>query len=535
MKHVFNRNRIFASLVAIVMLLSAMALSISAMTPVEDVILAEAVYGVPEKIDGILDAAWDKAEENVSENSFENPANATDMEVKWRVMYDNVYLYFFVEVIDSTLGDADFEFDAWGNYYAKNSIHMMFDMGYDRYGGYDADDFYIDISCQGYFNGRGAGTAETVKSAVVLTDEGYNVEVRLDHTVFEKFKAEKGTCFGFDLWGNDCLAPITGRLWCLTWADTTGNSWWDASMMGTIQLGEIPAGVTPTVKEEIVVERYPGIPNDQADQLLNGSELKELGATFEGMTNLLNPQGGGNKDISIIVDGKPGKSDGEQYDSYMATIEDGFDPWYGVNFGGAYVVDSVVFWEGGHWGDGGWFGGAPKLQLLKDGKWYDYEQTMTPDYREDSAAAQLPKFEPFIFNLSQPVLCEGVRVIGPGNQNGNNVSCSEIEVWGYAANTDVAHDTLDDKTPVDTTVETEPLPPVTDTQDTEETEPNEETTAETDDETTSTDETTTTPTTTPDTNKSEPNEGEFPWWILVIVAVVLGAGVVIVLGMKKKK
>ena len=539
MKSVSQRSRVLAVLIAALILFSVSVFPISAMTPADDSILAEAVYGVPEKIDGVLDDGWSNAKKYKNERTVDDPRNATELEVNWRVMYDNIYLYFFVEVIDYTIGDAEFEYDAWGNYYAKNSLHMMFDMGYERETSYDSNDFYIDISCRGYFNGRGAGTQQIIKHAVVVTEDGYNVEVRVDHSGFAEFKAEKDTCFGFDLWGNDCLAPITGRLYNVTWSDTADASWRDASLMGTIRLGPVPADVTPTEREEVKVDRYPGIEDQTVNLLLNGTELRDLGAIFEPMTNLINPQGGGNKDISCIIDGVPGKSDGEQYDSYLAEITDEYDPWYGVNFDKPYMVDSVVFWEGGHWNNGGWFGATPKLQLLKDGEWYDYKQTITPEYREDSAEKQLPKFAPFIFDLSQPVICDGVRVIGPGNQFGTNVSCSEIEVWGYEKNASVAHDTLDGKTPV----EPETEPPVTVAPDTEpeETVPGDvETGPETDvpvsDEAPVTNkpaETSAVPAETEIT--TAPSGGSFPWWIPVIAAAVVGVVAAVILGLKKKK
>ena len=186
--NVSKRKVIIATTAMLVLslILTVFAVSVSADENME----AVARYGVPKAIDGILDEGWDGVPVNVSECTFYDPASSTDMEVSWRVMYDNVYLYFFVEVVDSTIGDKDFEFDAWGNYYLKNSIHMMFDMGYERAASYDSNDFYIDVSCQGYFHGRGMGTTDTIKYAVVVDDDGYNVELRLDHTVFDGFFAQ---------------------------------------------------------------------------------------------------------------------------------------------------------------------------------------------------------------------------------------------------------------------------------------------------------------------------------------------------------
>ena len=488
------------------------------------IIETEAKYGVPEAIDGILDKGWDGTKVNVNECTFVNQSMATDIGVSWRVMYDNVYLYFFVEVVDSTIGDDKFEFDSWGNYYAKNSIHMMFDLGYERVNYYDSNDFYIDVSCRGYIHERGLGTTDNIKYAVVTDEDGYNVELRFDHSAYSGFKAKKGTKIGFDLWGNDCIPPTSDRKYCITWADETGESYRNASRMGTIVLGEIPEGVTPTVKEVIDKERYPGITNETAEQFLKGTELRSKGATFKAITNLVNPKGGGNKDISVIVDGRSGKSDSEQYDSYQAEFTDKNDPWFGLIFSGdQYVVTSVVFWEGGQWGNGGWFGDAPKVQLLMNSEWYDCEQIMTPDYPDDDATAHLPSFQPYIFSLSKPVLCEGVRVIGPKNQFGQNTSCSEIEVFGYKADADIDYLTLDGKSSVIPGTTDDPAltgentteigGPVTDVPITDQSGKNNA------------------------GNEKTTNHGKFDfvWWIVAAVIVAAGAVTGFLLGSKRKK
>ena len=59
-----------------------------------------------------------------------------------------------------------------------------------------------------------------------------------------------------------------------------------------------------------------------------------------------------------------------------------------MEFDKVYAVSSVVFVEGGHWGDGGWFGAAPTLQLLIDGTWTDAAAKLTPDYPGDSLEEQ---------------------------------------------------------------------------------------------------------------------------------------------------
>jgi uncharacterized protein len=164
-------------------------------------------------------------------------------------------------------------------------------------------------------------------------------------------------------------------------------------------------------------------------------ELKTLGAKFTGITNGLYPQGAGSRDISIIVDGKTTFSnDSEQYDTYLATFSDelgqsGYQ-WFGVQFDKEYVVSHILFYEGGHWNEGGWFGSVPYVQAKINGKWTTVKATMTPDYPGDSYSEQFPSNETYTFILDTPTECSAVRIVGYKNSLAGNASCVEIEVYG---------------------------------------------------------------------------------------------------------
>lgn len=115
-----RKAKMFVAFCMSVLMVAASAVMLtSAVAPAADTILATAVYGTPVELDGKLDNGWDAA------NIYENEAfvgaeeNETDIAAKWRVMYDNAFLYFFIEVNDSTVGDTDYEYSADGSYYAK--------------------------------------------------------------------------------------------------------------------------------------------------------------------------------------------------------------------------------------------------------------------------------------------------------------------------------------------------------------------------------------------------------------------------------
>jgi hypothetical protein len=134
-----------------------------------------------------------------------------------------------------------------------------------------------------------------------------------------------------------------------------------------------------------------------------------------------------------------------QYDTFGATFNDMLGSrekiqWFGVQFDQGYSVSHVIFYEGGHWWDGGWFGATPYVQVLIDGEWTDVESKITPEYPGDSQTEQMPVNEVYIFTLSEAVDCEGIRVLGKSNSLAGHASCAEIEVYGSKIGADTPTD-----------------------------------------------------------------------------------------------
>ncbi len=142
------------------------------------------------------------------------------------------------------------------------------------------------------------------------------------------------------------------------------------------------------------------------------------------------PTGGGSKDIAVIADGVvPANQENIklQYDTCTGKRQE--EAWFALKFDHKVTVTAVLFSEGAHFGNGGWFRKTPTIQVYKDSKWVDTETTISPLYMEvDDMAAQGDPMQTFTFELVTPEKCEGVRVIGVPGGSATFVSCSELDV-----------------------------------------------------------------------------------------------------------
>ncbi|MBP3321178.1 MAG: ADP-ribosylglycohydrolase family protein [Clostridia bacterium] len=149
------------------------------------------------------------------------------------------------------------------------------------------------------------------------------------------------------------------------------------------------------------------------------------------------PGGGGSKDIGVIYDGvapdaKTGK-DNLQYDTYKV-LDPVKNPDLTAYIGYVYdedtTVSKVVFTEGGHFGNGGWFkNGTLKIQLLIDGKWTDAGYTSDKDYPVSDKRSDFgDPFETFTFTLDKATQCQGIRLYGLAGGDASFISVSELEI-----------------------------------------------------------------------------------------------------------
>lgn len=151
------------------------------------------------------------------------------------------------------------------------------------------------------------------------------------------------------------------------------------------------------------------------------------------IASVTSPTGTGSRSIEVIRDGvKPpvGSSDSsQQYDSFDGNHAAGTE-YYGYTFSSPQTFTKLVFQEGKHFADGGWWAnGSLKVQVRQGGNWRDVSASPIPPYPNgDSQGAFGSSFETYTFNLDN-ILGDGIRIIGTNGGSSHFVSIGELEVW----------------------------------------------------------------------------------------------------------
>ena len=144
------------------------------------------------------------------------------------------------------------------------------------------------------------------------------------------------------------------------------------------------------------------------------------------------PQGGGgNPDIGSIADGirpVPGAGTNmDQFDTYHWGA-DASEQWIGYTFGEEHTFGMVVFQEGNHFTDGGWFAGGLHIQVQRDGAWSDVDYTGDAYPASSDREAFGESFETFYFYLNNET-GTGIRLYGTPGGSSRFISCAELEVY----------------------------------------------------------------------------------------------------------
>ena len=135
--------------------------------------------------------------------------------------------------------------------------------------------------------------------------------------------------------------------------------------------------------------------------------------------------------LSVIRDGdRPPPGNGEtrrQYDSYDGNNA-AADDWVGYTFASPQTFTRVVFQEGIHFWDGGWFLNLT-VHVRVGGVWTPVQNLVTtPAYPGKNALS----FETFTLNFS-PIQGDGIRIFGAPGGGANFISVAELDVYGTAA------------------------------------------------------------------------------------------------------
>lgn len=142
------------------------------------------------------------------------------------------------------------------------------------------------------------------------------------------------------------------------------------------------------------------------------------------------PQGGGNWDPEVMRDGDyPPIGNGESYRQYDTFHfgDQGNREFVGYEYFDTREFTRIVFQEGIHFGDGGWFDEL-RVQARIDDRWLDIPGwTIDPPYLGNNGV----NYETFVIDFP-PTLASGVRLFGqPGGFN-DFISIGELRVFTTA-------------------------------------------------------------------------------------------------------
>ena len=166
--------------------------------------------------------------------------------------------------------------------------------------------------------------------------------------------------------------------------------------------------VIPPVLEQWPKEAPPAVENNIAPE---GTPI----------VSVESPSGNGSRDIGVINDGiMPDVHSSNsfemfqmQYDTYTGSAAD--VGYAGYVFENERCFDKIVFQEGMHFADGGWFSDGITVQIRRNGVWEDIAAEVTPVYPVSNDQAEFGSpLEYFLFTF-EPVRGDGIRIAGtPG-------------------------------------------------------------------------------------------------------------------------
>ena len=158
----------------------------------------------------------------------------------------------------------------------------------------------------------------------------------------------------------------------------------------------------------------------------------DAGTPFDTLVGAgIEPAGGGNHDILIIMDGVTpavGTQDSsQQYDSYVGG--GGYETEsIGYTFVEAKTIDTLVLTEGKHFGDGGWWEVGPVVEVDVEGSWMGVQGLrVSPNFPADSDHSSDTSFESFVFTFDA-VTTRGIRLSGSVGGDDHFMSVAEIRV-----------------------------------------------------------------------------------------------------------
>jgi glucose/arabinose dehydrogenase len=162
---------------------------------------------------------------------------------------------------------------------------------------------------------------------------------------------------------------------------------------------------------------------------LAGEDLTQLGVII---ARVPNPQGGGSKDPEVIRDGDmplagsdaPSSRQYDTWDGANTATED----WIGYVYSTPTTFTRVVFQEGRHFWDGGWFESLT-VQVRQNGVWTNVPGLIsTPPYPGNNGI----NYETFVLDFPA-IGGEAIRIVGRPGGSAAFISVAELEVFGRSS------------------------------------------------------------------------------------------------------
>lgn len=185
--------------------------------------IAKATHGTA--VIGGDESAWDAAD-TIDVNNYAMAWEGAKGTAK--VLWDEENLYILFKVTDADLNASS------PNAYEQDSIEVFIDENNGKTPYYEEDDgqFRVGYNELVSYGSNGTPKVGEVKSAVIVGDGGYTVQVQIP---FQTIKAKKGTIIGFDLQVND--ANQNGvRVSISKWNDLTDYSFMNTEGFGRLLL-----------------------------------------------------------------------------------------------------------------------------------------------------------------------------------------------------------------------------------------------------------------------------------------------------------
>lgn len=148
--------------------------------------------------------------------------------------------------------------------------------------------------------------------------------------------------------------------------------------------------------------------------------------------SVLTPVGGGNPNPDVIRDNLSDVTGGDnslmQFDTYTGQSGPA-EEYMGYTFEKEYSFKKVVFTEGKHFENGGWFAnGSLKVQVRQNGHWIDAPVSVSPLYPAGNTMADFgASFETYTFMLD--AVGDGIRLIGNAGGTTPFISVAELAVY----------------------------------------------------------------------------------------------------------